>query len=558
MSGLGVEEEEGLGRATSSYGYYAYHRRSRSASDKNLKGSDQLQKDSNESHGFPPATRSSRASLERDIELLQLRLKQERSMRMLLERAMGRTSSTLSPGHRHFSAQTKELIAEIELLEDEVANREKHVLFLYRSIFEQCTSRPSSSEQSSVATSPAHSKTTESRKKHPSIISSAFCSSKKFPLRSSFQALSSKNVSGKRSSHSKTKSASIFSCERDQHIQKCPSGNEKVVQRAPLVKTLKDHLHQCPSKLSVEMVKCMSAIYCWLQKTIVVNTGKRESVKIPWHDINEEKDRFRKSTIVISWISTDKSNFSHASYAINNYRVMVEQLERVNISQMETNAKIAFWINLYNSLVMHAFLAYGIPQNSIRRLALFHKAAYNIAGHAVSANAIEQTIFSLKTPRMGWWLEAILSTAIRKKTGEEKELISSKFGLKEQQPLVCFALCTGAFSDPMLRVYTGSKVREELETAKREFLQANVIVKKSQKVVLPKSLERYAKEARIPPDDLLRWIMENVDKKLRDSVHNCMERRACKKASSIIHWSPYSSRFQYVISNDLVEKPWYA
>lgn len=39
------------------------------------------------------------------IEALQMRLLHERSMRNMLERAMGRASSTLSPGHRHFTAQ---------------------------------------------------------------------------------------------------------------------------------------------------------------------------------------------------------------------------------------------------------------------------------------------------------------------------------------------------------------------------------------------------------------------------------------------------------------------
>ncbi|CAH9086491.1 unnamed protein product [Cuscuta europaea] len=437
MIGL-VVDGDGVGRATCSSGN-SQHRRSRSASEKNIRiGGDQTQKDDfRERHGLPPPTRSCRASplhesfkkttdvipnhrasLEKDIEELQLRLQQERSMRMLLERTIGRTSSTLSPGHRHFSAQTKELIAEIELLEDEVANREKHVLNLYRSIFEQCTSRPSS-EQASVVTSPAHSKKIESRKRQPSIISSAFCSSKNFPLRrTSFQALSSIDDSGKRNSQSKTKHASFFSCKKGQHIQKCSSENANFkdqgwglpAQKASMVNYLKDHLHQCPSKLSVEMVRCMSAVYCWLQKTtITVNPGKTQSalssnVKIPGHDVTNEleKDRFScKSAIVISWISCDKSNVSRASYAIKSYRLMVEQLERVNISQMETSAQIAFWINLYNSLVMHAFLAYGIPQNSLRRLALFHKAAYNVAGHVISANAIEQSIFCLRTPRIG-------------------------------------------------------------------------------------------------------------------------------------------------------------
>jgi len=34
-------------------------------------------------------------------------------------------------------------------------------------------------------------------------------------------------------------------------------------------------------------------------------------------------------------------------------RLLVEQLERVTINQMEGNAKLAFWINIYNALLMH-------------------------------------------------------------------------------------------------------------------------------------------------------------------------------------------------------------
>ncbi|KAA8522216.1 hypothetical protein F0562_012889 [Nyssa sinensis] len=575
----------------------AQHRRSRSASDRNLdlsRGgvSRSVRNDFNESHELPPSKRtcggaqsplykyssntnvdntsSHRASLEKDIHKLQLRLQQERSMRMVLERAMGRASSTLSPGHRHFAAQTKELVAEIDLLEEEVANREQHVLSLYRSIFEHCVSRPSS-EQTSSMTSPAHTKN-ESRK-HPSIISSSFCSSKKFPLRP-FQALASINDSGKRTLllQSKTRHASLFGGKTNIHFEKTSSDHVKVqekvptMEKTPVLRTLKDHLYQCPSKLSEEMVRCMAAVYCWLCSTTSANLEQNRSpllsrsstnVVLPRRGIGEDREWSCKTMVEISSISTDKSHFSHASYAINNYRVLVEQLERVNVSQMETNSRTAFWINMYNSLVMHAYLAYGIPHNSLRRLALFHKAAYNINGHIISANAIEQSIFCFRTPRIGRWLEIILSTAMRKKSGEERQLISSKFSLPNSQPLVCFALCTGAFSDPVLKVYTASNVEEELEVAKREFLQANVIVKKSKKVFLPKVLERFVKEASIASDDLLKWVTENVDKKLHDSIQKCIDRKTSRKTSQIIDWLPYNSRFRYVFSKDLTEKPWW-
>ncbi|KAM6557216.1 hypothetical protein CsatB_004235 [Cannabis sativa] len=553
---------------------HGQHRRSKSASDRSSKvlkgGSSSTSNDNNETDVSFPSTSASngreslhenstyinknmsskhRASLEKDIEQLQSRLQQEKSMRIVLERAMGRASSTLSPGHRHFASQTKELIAEIESLEEEVANREQQVLSLYRSVFEHSVSRPPS-EQNSVVVSPAHPKH-ESRK-HPSIISSAFCSSKNFPFRP-LQALVSIDDPGKR--HSKIDSA------------KSVPGLPKVrpMEKTSILRTLRDHLHQCPSKLSEEMVRCMAVVYCWLRSAASVKTEKNRSPMLsrsstnvvqPRRGVEEDQDLSGKSTVEILWISTDKGQFSHASYAINNYRVLVEQLERVNVRQMEPNAQISFWINVYNALVMHAYLAYGIPSSSLRRLALFHKAAYNIGGRVISANTIEQSIFCFRTPRVGWWLETILSAALRKKSGEDRRL-SSTLGLPNSQLLVCFALCTGAFSDPVLRVYTASNVREELDEARRQFLQSNVLVKKSKKVFVPKMLERYARESSFSSDDLLKWITENVDKKLHDSIQKCLECKPIKKASQIIEWLPYSSRFRYVFSKDLTEKPWW-
>ncbi|KAJ8512539.1 hypothetical protein OPV22_002973 [Ensete ventricosum] len=102
-----------------------------------------------------------------DIKQLQMHLHQENSTRFLLQKVIGRASSTLSPGQRHFSAQTWELIPEIELHEEEIAN---------------------------CMTSPVHS--SHGARKRPSIILSSFCSSKKFWFQP-FQVLSSIKDAGR-------------------------------------------------------------------------------------------------------------------------------------------------------------------------------------------------------------------------------------------------------------------------------------------------------------------------------------------------------------------------
>ncbi|KAL5728330.1 hypothetical protein ACHQM5_001428 [Ranunculus cassubicifolius] len=459
MVGFSVEEEQT--KEKDSFEFHAHHKRSKRSNldifnnivhdespptGKKRKGKSPLHRANNDGTDEPSST--NRASLEKDIEELHMRLEQEKSVRIMLERAMGRVSSTLSPGHRHVAVQVNEKVP--------------------------------------------------------------------------------------------------------------------VVEKPSFARTLKDHLYQCPSKLSEELVRCMAAIYCWLQTGVSIKPEKHRSpllsrsstnVILPRRGSADSREWSCKSTLEISWLSTDKDQFSHASYAINSYRVLVEQLERVNASQMDSDAQVAFWINVYNSLIMHAYLAYGIPQGSLRRIALFHKAAYNIGGYVISVNAIEQSIFCTRTPRVGRWFETIISTALRKKSGENKQ-VSSRYAL-QTLPLLCFALCTGAASDPVLKVYTSTDIKEEMELSMKEFLQTNVVVKKSKKVFLPKVLERYAKEVCLSPDDLLNWVAENVDKKLQDSIKKCVDSNSKKKASLIIEWLPYNTRFQYKFAKDLTEKPWW-
>ncbi|RLN19245.1 uncharacterized protein C2845_PM02G20200 [Panicum miliaceum] len=513
------------------------------------------------------------------VRQLQLHLHQERSIRVMLDRAIGRASSTLSPGHRHFPAQTKELIAEIELLQEEIANREQHVLTLYRSIFDQCMSGPSSGQSSGIS-SPAHTKNITSRaRRQPSIISSAFCSSKKLPIQP-FRIMESLSESGRTKNmvKAKIKHQSFSSETLDIHPTAFPPDPKKLPYSgsSSLARTLKDHLYQCPSKISEEMVRCMASIYYLLRTEAPEKPEKARSPFLSRSSTNvilprrvngeENSSSNNKCTVEIASISVDKNQMPDVSYVITHYRLLVEQLERVDLSMSENSIKLAFWINVYNSLIMHAYLAYGVPNSSLKRMALFHKlalpqAAYNIGGHAVTANSIEHALLCFRSPRLGRnRFESILSTAMRKKCADEKQLVQLKFGLPDCQPLALFALCTEASSDPMLRVYTAKNVMEELERAKREFLQATVVVRKSKrKVFLPRLVERYAREASLGPDDVLPWAQREGGAAAdgRAQLDDAVQRGAGgrRKAAQAVEWLPYAARFRYAFARSMVDKP---
>ncbi|XP_047042474.1 uncharacterized protein LOC124646399 [Lolium rigidum] len=318
------------------------------------------------------------------------------------------------------------------------------------------------------------------------------------------------------------------------------------------------------------MVRCMASIYCLLRAESQEKAERARSpflsrsstsVILPRRGNGEETNASNNKSIVeVCSISVEKNQMPDVSVAITHYRLLVEQLERVDLSMSGTSIKLAFWINVYNSLVMHAYLAYGIPNSSLKRMAIFHKAAYNVGGHSVTANSIEHSLLCCRSPRIGRWFESILSTAMRKRCADEKQLVQLKFGLPDCQPLVLFALCTGASSDPMLKVYTAKNVADELERAKREFLQAGVVVRKSRKVFLPRLVERYAKEAGLPVGDgVLAWARDNVDgRAAQDAIQRCAAGGGGgggrRRASQAFEWLPYNARFRYAFARGMVDK----
>jgi hypothetical protein len=111
-----------------------------------------------------------------------------------------------------------------------------------------------------------------------------------------------------------------------------------------------------------------------------------------------------------------------------------------------------------------------------------------------------------------------------------------------------------------LKVYTAKNVADELERAKREFLQAGVVVRKSRKVFLPRLVERYAKEAGLPAGDgVLAWARDNVDgRAAQDAIQRCAAAAAAttgrRRASQAFEWLPYNARFRYAFPRSMVDK----
>ncbi|KAE8771609.1 hypothetical protein D1007_56487 [Hordeum vulgare] len=94
------------------------------------------------------------------------------------------------------------------------------------------------------------------------------------------------------------------------------------------------------------------------------------------------------------------------------------------------------------------------------------------------------------------------------------------FAVARPEPLVHFALSSGSHSDPVMRLYSPRRLLQQLEAAKEEFIRGNVGVRGSgrSRVILPKVLESYARDAGLAAQELLRVVESCLPEGLRAAV----------------------------------------
>jgi len=129
-------------------------------------------------------------------------------------------------------------------------------------------------------------------------------------------------------------------------------------------------------------------------------------------------------------------------------------------------ARRAFWINLYNALVLDAVIDFGVKKSvtegRLGMLTFFRRAAYSVNGERVSLEDIEHGI--LRGNKGNPYVPGV-------------HFKSTDMRLKWALPLdprVHFALNCGGRSCPPIRSYTAEKLDEQLDIAARSFVDGTV------------------------------------------------------------------------------------
>ncbi|XP_057872883.2 uncharacterized protein LOC131079034 isoform X1 [Cryptomeria japonica] len=353
--------------------------------------------------------------------------------------------------------------------------------------------------------------------------------------------------------------------------------------------SIANHVDESPNRLSEDLVHCMAAIYCKLAEPPLPNIGfsssptsslSSSSTFSPrdqceaWSPSGKndgqcdaklvdqcdikltdpfQVKRTKKgvgayaSMVEVPWICVDNDRLSYAARMLHTFKSYVRRLEKVDLKGLKHEEKLAFWINIYNALMMHAYLAYGIPRNHLKRAQLLLKAAYKVGGHSINAHIIE-SILGCRLHRPSQWLQTLqtlLSAGMKFRAGDERQACT----LNHSEPLVCFALCCGGHSDPAVRVYTAKNIYQELEAAKEEYIHASVGVSKAGKVMLPKLLEGFAHDSSLSLSSLLDIVCRCLPETQRADFRKC----SLNKPHKSIEWLPYNFNFRYIFSRELAK-----
>ncbi|CAJ1949928.1 unnamed protein product [Sphenostylis stenocarpa] len=170
------------------------------------------------------------------------------------------------------------------------------------------------------------------------------------------------------------------------------------------------------------------------------------------------------SAILESYASDDRQHVDYEAISkseeFRRYVNMTQDLQRVNLLELSENEKLAFFLNLYNAMVIHAVITVGCPEGVIDRRSFFGDFQYLVGGHPYALNSIKNGI--LRCNRRSPY------SLVKPFSKGDKRL---EVALVKLNPLLHFGLCNGTKSSPKVRFFSPHRVVDELRGAAREFFE---------------------------------------------------------------------------------------
>jgi hypothetical protein len=153
------------------------------------------------------------------------------------------------------------------------------------------------------------------------------------------------------------------------------------------------------------------------------------------------------------------------SSAYADYRISSRRLQRFDPSELVSDKeKLAFWINLYNALVIDGVISFGIKEGVNEYPGFFWKAAYCINGYRFSTVDIEYGVICTNIGHPGIPGPQFSNDDPRR-----------KYTLNTLDPRIHFVLVCAARSCPPISFYTAEHLDQQLDLAASSFINGGSV-----------------------------------------------------------------------------------
>ncbi|XP_051564484.1 uncharacterized protein LOC127447042 isoform X3 [Myxocyprinus asiaticus] len=184
------------------------------------------------------------------------------------------------------------------------------------------------------------------------------------------------------------------------------------------------------------------------------------------------------------------------------YCELAVKLQRVELLSLSREEKLAFFINIYNSLVIHGNLHLGFPKNLWQRYRFFNYVSYLIGGEVFTLQDIENGV--LRGNRKG------VAQLLKPFSKNDPRL---QVALPDVEPLIHFALNCGAKGCPPIKTYTPQDIDSQLCAAAEAFLENDdgcMIDSGRREVKLSQIFKWYKADFGGTDEKLLNWVFDHM------------------------------------------------
>ncbi|KAL7881774.1 hypothetical protein AOLI_G00086220 [Acnodon oligacanthus] len=206
------------------------------------------------------------------------------------------------------------------------------------------------------------------------------------------------------------------------------------------------------------------------------------------------------------YLSTDGKSVDYKamsrSSCFKRYCELSVQLQCMELLSLSREEKLAFFINIYNALVIHGNLRLGFPKNIWQRYRFFNYVSYLIGGEVFTLQDIENGV--LRGNRKG------VAQLLKPFSKNDPRL---QVALPDAEPLIHFALNCGAKGCPPIKTYTPQGIDSQLRTAAEAFLENEdgcVVDSVKGEVKLNQIFKWYKADFGGTDEKLLNWVVDHM------------------------------------------------